>query len=893
MLSTIKFSLADGSFSSFTQASGWQVVPVSQNEYNARPVIGNIPLGNVTIGDFCITGKANQKLTIQYFDLCQMADCTVELPLPGCEPKNIIQGVKYVDIGCSEAPYTNQPTLKDWPIELFDEFGSIIESTETDNNGNFKFINLPAGKYTCREGIQNGWRASNPSSGEHRVTLNGISETKTVNFGNCPTTCTCDSIYYSITQTDQEKDTQTNFLQLINDQSFCFEALLIKIDTGTLLDWQLLEPTKFAIKKIDPQTLELSGLNNTLPVGSFIPLSFRTLKSSNLITKAAIWIWKRRFQEQICNKEFKFNLRAVADTCCKNNSILGPELVTDFGFNSGVIPAPPSSNCFAIRTPGTPTIQSTYSVETSADINSANPLWACLDHTNGSGYMMTFDGYSFPNHYCDTLWEKSISVVSGTTYRFGVWVNNLIKSDPSGTFADPLIALYVNKTIGSNVIEDQVAVSQTTVPGGNIGETPDRWVEVAGCWTSDVTGVVKIAIRLSQTAPLNSNGQDFALDDISFRECIPNPCVCPATPDSIKLIQLNNGNSYWLYNNLSCAPGILPILSPPPSNIQITGYYGCYNPTNNQHCDTLNVWWELQYKSTCTSNSNFVLNGITLNNLSISIPSTVLVNNGIYTLVMKTLCQGAIDTCVDEYSWQVRGDTCNCKSPSSFTNTYFYNPSWTPSQINLTCNNLTRLPCIKPGQFFELRGRFSCNFSSCDSSNLTFYCPTIPQLHGQVILNPTTGQYTINLTPYIAFLNSTGPYSIILEGYCGTQICRCEIKFQFSICPCNCNTLLSDVAAGFFVTGGPPTCTRTFKPKQLCLNDIVNWTWTKSGISQAFGTTVGNNSISYTFPGFGFYTISMNVSRYVNGSLCRVKARYSRNVFISCFIPRNFYSQFN
>ena len=47
------FSLANGSFSFFTQAPGWQVVPVIQNEYNARPVIGNIHWGNVIIDDFC------------------------------------------------------------------------------------------------------------------------------------------------------------------------------------------------------------------------------------------------------------------------------------------------------------------------------------------------------------------------------------------------------------------------------------------------------------------------------------------------------------------------------------------------------------------------------------------------------------------------------------------------------------------------------------------------------------------------------------------------------------------------------------------------------------------------------------------------------------------------
>ncbi|HRG34597.1 MAG: hypothetical protein JNK69_16250 [Saprospiraceae bacterium] len=45
------FSLADGSLSFFTQVLRWQVVQVSQNECNARPIIGNIYLRNIIIDD--------------------------------------------------------------------------------------------------------------------------------------------------------------------------------------------------------------------------------------------------------------------------------------------------------------------------------------------------------------------------------------------------------------------------------------------------------------------------------------------------------------------------------------------------------------------------------------------------------------------------------------------------------------------------------------------------------------------------------------------------------------------------------------------------------------------------------------------------------------------------
>ncbi|MHB9105897.1 MAG: SdrD B-like domain-containing protein [Armatimonadota bacterium] len=76
-----------------------------------------------------------------------------------------IDGYKRNDIDADGAAGSNPP-LKDWTIQLYRN-GAYYGSDTTDVNGYYAFDNLPAGTYTVREVMQNGWYATAPASGEH------------------------------------------------------------------------------------------------------------------------------------------------------------------------------------------------------------------------------------------------------------------------------------------------------------------------------------------------------------------------------------------------------------------------------------------------------------------------------------------------------------------------------------------------------------------------------------------------------------------------------------------------------------------------------------------------------------------------------------------------------
>jgi hypothetical protein len=149
-----EFTILDteGMFTSFTGSTGWTVSKITDQEYKVRPTVGaRAPRGSLTLAQFCISGKLNQNAVIQYNNLCLMEACEVNLALTACPTKNIIKGIKYLDIGCKGKDYKDQPVIKDWPINLLDATGTQIDNTLTDVNGEFAFFNVLPGSYTVKE----------------------------------------------------------------------------------------------------------------------------------------------------------------------------------------------------------------------------------------------------------------------------------------------------------------------------------------------------------------------------------------------------------------------------------------------------------------------------------------------------------------------------------------------------------------------------------------------------------------------------------------------------------------------------------------------------------------------------------------------------------------------
>jgi gliding motility-associated-like protein len=125
--------------------------------------------------------------------------------------------------------------------------------------------------------------------------------------------------------------------------------------------------------------------------------------------------------------------------------------------------------------------------------------WSSIgDHTTGTGNMLIVDGSTTPGM---TFWCETVSVTPGTTYLFSLWTaslelplpNNrvLINGVPIGTFVPPV-------TLGV-------------------------WTQFQFTWNS---GAATSATICMDDLNLSGGGNDFAIDDISFRE------VCFAT-DSV------------------------------------------------------------------------------------------------------------------------------------------------------------------------------------------------------------------------------------------------------------------------------------------------------------------------------------------------------------------------
>ncbi|MFN0033783.1 MAG: PKD domain-containing protein [Saprospiraceae bacterium] len=115
---------------------------------------------------------------------------------------------------------------------------------------------------------------------------------------------------------------------------------------------------------------------------------------------------------------------------------------------------------------------------------------------------------------------------------------------------------------------------------------------------------------------------------------------------------------------------------------------------------------------------------------------------------------------------------------------------------------------------------------------------------------------------YIVCLIVTGGDATAL---CRDTICKDVVIVQ-SGCECD-STFFAAVAAGFTTSGTNPI---TFTPVALTPCDNVQWLW---GDASPNGASVGNASITHTFPGPGTYYVCMLVTRIsVNGQTCTVES---------------------
>ncbi|MBK6993664.1 MAG: hypothetical protein IPH31_01570 [Lewinellaceae bacterium] len=106
------------------------------------PLIFTLPVGLVTT------------MGVSYINECPPGTgCEIfgGIPIESCpDPLNAsIIGVKYRE--CGSLPFTNQPALSDWTIELLNADSNIIAEQVTDADGNYAFYDLPLGIYIVKK----------------------------------------------------------------------------------------------------------------------------------------------------------------------------------------------------------------------------------------------------------------------------------------------------------------------------------------------------------------------------------------------------------------------------------------------------------------------------------------------------------------------------------------------------------------------------------------------------------------------------------------------------------------------------------------------------------------------------------------------------------------------
>jgi len=100
----------------------------------------------------------------------------------------IISGVIYRE--CDSLPYTDQPVLSDWTVQLLDSMDNLISEQVTDSSGAYEFHDLPPGNYVVKAAVQPGWTPNIPVNGQILVNLDP-GESVMGDFGFCEECAVC------------------------------------------------------------------------------------------------------------------------------------------------------------------------------------------------------------------------------------------------------------------------------------------------------------------------------------------------------------------------------------------------------------------------------------------------------------------------------------------------------------------------------------------------------------------------------------------------------------------------------------------------------------------------------------------------------------------------------
>jgi gliding motility-associated-like protein len=184
-------------------------------------------------------------------------------------------------------------------------------------------------------------------------------------------------------------------------------------------------------------------------------------------------------------------------TMCPDSTAQGPNLVMNSDFEGGYTGFTSDHTQVLAGILGS----DEYSIRNSTNL--INGQWVAVDHTTGTpnGNFLVVDGPSSNVGY-----RTTVPVKPNTQYVFCVFVNNLIV--PLSTESTPTLEIVI----------DGVVIN----PGGQLIPRGDWWIISLPYSSGTTFGMVDIEISDINTSGFN----DWAIDDVSFRECMIEKVCC-------------------------------------------------------------------------------------------------------------------------------------------------------------------------------------------------------------------------------------------------------------------------------------------------------------------------------------------------------------------------------
>jgi hypothetical protein len=939
-------------------AGGWIVEELAPNELLLTHTNGFFPMGNHLALQFRYyrTGGLDDNLILLYDDQCALEGCAAEYILPGCG-EGRLDGTVYRE--CNGLALTNQPGLENISIQLWDDNGNFLAETLSGPNGDYAFLELPPGNYSCRFELTTDWAPNIPADGTSPIDL-GPGDSQVRHFGICPV-CTCDDFEIILQSEPGMGDTAFLFLTVAVDNPYCLERYEITLDSGEIVGMdQLSEDWEAEIINANTATL---FQNKSKPCHDCVPyvkirgriLIDRGIREKGIKATVRLIGDGNQPPEPICVDSIiiEHPSKYKQFTCCPEGSTLGAELVVNGEFY--VVQSPATDYSF-LPYPNLPG-------EIAIVNHVISPFWLQTSKQVGPfDHFLAVNGSTTPGL---AVWKQQVSgLLEGESYIFCGLFNNLFRTSQNAP--DPVLEL---------VIQDDISLfnwSSGLIP---LPEIPDVWEQFSLSWTVPATPASSYTLKIISHGT-NPFGNDFGVDCISFRQCIAPPqdtcckdleafCAdletgivfsydsCKVTMDLsalppcylIEWVDWGQGPEYgpWTsstfpppmhtfsgngtypisylaiaYNDsnficrekvmedtitvlcnpclcndpmmtlnlngvdygLPCAKGAPLLQLPCPSgDVIISGFFGC-ETASGELCDETVVNYML------SGPNGFINSGSTTPFPNFIYPASLISAPGTYSLMLSTLCPGQTDSCMCTLQWlQQDCDTCYC---GGFTDMFVRTPQGAMNMAVACGDAPLTIPCPEPGKGFHLTGVFQCAGGGC---------PPDHQIDWTLVHQSTGTTFTggfLDNDPYFGihilptYISQPGLYTLTMTGYCNGDTCECVIQFIIDcpdLCPCDIADIIAlsnNVNQGFVVALANKSCKACFSPLALSDCETVEWFVNTSSGTLLAGTSIGSQTLCYTFPFAGTYPITMVVTRLKpDGTICEVFT-YSKTITVSC-----------